>query len=74
MFNLIKTKEQLNNLKNKVSLGVLGAVAAMIPQTAESQERQIEEVVVSATKKDESASKIPVTVTALTEETLKEIK
>ena len=73
MFNLIKTKEQLNNLKNKVSLGVLGAVAAMIPQTAESQERQIEEVVVSATKKDESASKIPVTVTALTEETLKEM-
>ena len=35
MFNLIKTKEQLNNLKNKVSLGVLGAVALqMIPQTA----------------------------------------
>ena len=73
MFNLIKTKEQLNNIKNKVSLGVLGAVAAMIPQTAEAQDRQIEEVVVSATKKDESASKIPVTVTALTEETLKEM-
>ena len=45
MFDLVKTKEQLNNIKNKVSLGVLGAVAAMIPQTAESQERQIEEVV-----------------------------
>ena len=73
MFNLIKTKEQLNNIKNKVSLGVLGTVAAMIPQTAEAQDRQIEEVVVSATKKDESASKIPVTVTALTEETLKEM-
>ena len=49
-----------------------GAVAAIVPQTAESQERQIEEVVVSATKKDESASKVAVTVTALTEETLKE--
>ena len=73
MFNLIKTKEQLNIIKNKVSLGLLGAVAAMIPQTAEAQDRQIEEVVVSATKKDESASKIPVTVTALTEETLKEL-
>ena len=56
MFNLINTKEQLNKIKNKL-LGVLG-VAAMIPQTAESQERQIEEVVVSATKKDESASKL----------------
>ena len=73
MFNLIKTKEQINIIKNKVSLGLLGAVAAMIPQTAEAQDRQIEEVVVSATKKDESASKIPVTVTALTEETLKEL-
>ena len=73
MFNLINTKEQLNKIKNKLSLGVLGVVAAMIPQTAESQERQIEEVVVSATKKDESASKVAVTVTALTEETLKEM-
>ncbi len=73
MFNLINTKEQLNKIKNKLSLGVLGIVAAMIPQTAESQERQIEEVVVSATKKDESASKVAVTVTALTEETLKEM-
>ncbi|MBL88325.1 MAG: TonB-dependent receptor, partial [Gammaproteobacteria bacterium] len=73
MFNLIKTKEQLNRIKNKFSLGVLGAIAAMVPQTAEGQERQIEEVVVSATKKDETASKIPVTVTALTEETLKEL-
>jgi hypothetical protein len=43
MLNLIKTKE-LNNIKNKISLGVLGAVAAMIPQTAESQERQIEKL------------------------------
>ena len=34
MLNLIKTKE-LNNIKNKISLGVLGAVAAMIPQTDE---------------------------------------
>ena len=73
MFNLINTREQLNKIKNKVSLGLLGAVAAMIPQTAEAQDRQIEEVTVSATKKDETASKIPVTVTALTEETLKEI-
>ena len=36
MFNLINTKEQLNKIKNKLSLGVLGVVAAMIPQTAES--------------------------------------
>jgi hypothetical protein len=72
MFNFINNN-QLNKIKNKLSLGVLGAVAAMVPQTAESQERQIEEVVVSATKKDESASKVAVTVTALTEETLKEM-
>ena len=71
MFDLVKTK--INKINNKISLGVLGAVAAMVPQTAESQERQIEEVVVSATKKDESASKVAVTVTALTEETLKEM-
>ncbi len=73
MFNFINTKEQLNKIKNKLSLGVLGTVAAIVPQTAESQERQIEEVVVSATKKDESASNVAVTVTALTEETLKEM-
>ena len=66
MFNLSKTKEHLNKLTNHLSLGILGTVAAIVPQTAESQDRQIEEVVVSATKKDESASDIPVTVTALT--------
>ena len=71
MFNLSKTKEHLNKFTNRFSLGILGAVAAIVPQAAESQERQIEEVVVSATKKDESASDIPLTVTALTEETLK---
>jgi len=73
MFNLSKTKERLNKLTNHLSLGILGTVAAIVPQTAESQDRQIEEVVVSATKKDESASDIPVTVTALTEETLREM-
>ena len=50
MFNLSKTKEQLNKLTNHLSLGILGTVAAIAPQSAESQERQIEEVVVSATK------------------------
>ena len=73
MFNLSKTKEHLNKLTNHLSLGILGTVAAIVPQTAESQDRQIEEVVVSATKKDEAASDIPVTVTALTEETLREM-
>ena len=67
MFNFINTKEQLNKITNKLSLGVLGAVAAIVPQTADAQDRVIEEVVVSATKKDESASKVAVTVTALTE-------
>ena len=37
MFNFINTKEQLNKIKNKLSLGVLGTVAAIVPQTAESQ-------------------------------------
>ena len=73
MFNLDKVKEQFTKYSNKLSIGILGSVAAIVPQTAESQDRQIEEVVVSATKKDESASDIPVTVTALTEETLKEM-
>ena len=73
MINLSKTKDQLNKLSNHISLGILGTVAAIVPQNAESQDRQIEEVVVSATKKDESASDIPVTVTALTEETLREM-
>ena len=73
MFNLVKTKEKLNKLTNHFSLGVLGAVAAVVPQTSEAQDRQIEEVMVTATKKDESASDIPVTVTALTEDTLKEL-
>ena len=73
MFNLDKVKDQLTKYSNKLSIGILGSVAAIVPQAAESQDRQIEEVVVSATKKDESASDIPVTVTALTEETLKEM-
>ena len=73
MFNIEKAKGKFNYLSNKISLGILGTVAAIAPQSAESQERQIEEVVVSATKKDESASDIPVTVTALTEDTLKEL-
>ena len=73
MFNLDKVKQQFSKYSNKLSIGILGSVAAIVPQTAESQDRQIEEVVVSATKKDESASDIPVTVTALTEETLKEM-
>jgi len=73
MFNLDKVKEQFTKYSNKLSIGILGSVAAIVPQAAESQDRQIEEVVVSATKKDESASDIPVTVTALTEETLKEM-
>ena len=73
MFNLDKVKDQLAKYSNKLSIGILGSVAAIVPQSAESQDRQIEEVVVSATKKDESASDIPVTVTALTEETLKEM-
>ena len=73
MFNLDKVKEQLSKYSNKLSIGILGSVAAIVPQTAESQDRQIEEVVVSATKKDESASDVPVTVTALTEDTLKEM-
>ena len=73
MINLSKTKDQLNKLTNHLSLGILGTVAAIVPQNAESQDRQIEEVVVSATKKDESASDVPLTVTALTEETLREM-
>lgn len=73
MLNLIRTKEQLSKIKNHISLGILGSVAAIIPQAVDGQERQIEEVVVSATKKKENASDIPVTVTALTEETLKEM-
>jgi len=73
MINLSKTKEKLNKLTNHLSLGILGTVAAIVPQNAESQDRQIEEVVVSSTKKDESASDVPLTVTALTEETLREM-
>lgn len=73
MFNLEKVKNNFNIISNKFSLGFLGAIAAIVPQSAESQERQIEDVVVTATKKDESASDIPVTVTALTEETLNEL-
>jgi len=73
MFNLEKVKKNFNVIFNKFSLTFFGAIAALAPQSAESQERQIEDVVVTATKKDESASDIPVTVTALTEETLNEL-
>ena len=52
MFNLDKVKNQLTKYSNKLSIGILGSVAAIVPQAAESQDRQIEEVVVSATKKD----------------------
>ena len=73
MLNLSRAKESINKITSHLSLGILGSVAAMSPQAVESQERQIEEVVVSATKKKENASDIPITVTALTEETLKEM-
>jgi len=73
MLNLSKAKEGINKITSHLSLGILGTVAAMAPQSVESQERQIEEVVVSATKKKENASDVPITVTALTEETLKEM-
>ena len=49
MFNLDKVKDQLTKYSNKLSIGILGSVAAIVPQAAESQDRQIEEVVVSAT-------------------------
>ena len=73
MLNLSRAKESINKITSHLSLGILGSVAAMAPQAVESQERQIEEVVVSATKKKENASDVPITVTALTEETLKEM-
>ena len=73
MLNLSRAKEGINKITSHLSLGILGSVAAMSPQAVESQERQIEEVVVSATKKKENASDVPITVTALTEETLKEM-
>ena len=73
MLNLTKAKDNINKITSHLSIGILGTVAAMAPQSAESQERQIEEVVVSATKKKENASDVPITVTALTEETLKEM-
>jgi iron complex outermembrane receptor protein len=73
MLNLSRAKESINKITSHLSLGILGSVAAMAPQAVESQERQIEEVVVSATKKKENASDVPVTVTALTEETLKQM-
>jgi len=73
MLNLSRAKESINKITSHLSLGIMGTVAAMAPQAVESQERQIEEVVVSATKKKENASDIPITVTALTEETLKEM-
>ena len=50
MFNLDKVKERLAKYSNKLSIGILGSVAAIVPQTAESQDRQIE-VVVSAKKR-----------------------
>ena len=73
MLNLSRAKESINKITSHLSLGILGSVAAMAPQAVESQERQVEEVVVSATKKKENASDVPITVTALTEETLKEM-
>ena len=48
MFNLDKVKDQLTKYSNKLSIGILGSVAAIVPQAAESQDRQIEEVVALA--------------------------
>jgi len=67
------SKEYISNIKTNVALGVLGTVAAVMPQTGISQERVIEEIVVSAQKKEENASDVPLTVTALTGETLDEM-
>ena len=67
------SKEYISNIKTNVALGVLGTVAAVMPQTGISQERVIEEIVVSAQKKEENASDVPLTVTALTGDTLDEM-
>jgi len=64
-------KSQTKHLLANTKIGMLGLAAAIFPQSVESQSKQIEEVVVSATKKKENASDVPITVTALTEETLK---
>ena len=41
MFNLDKVKEQLSKYSNKLSIGILGSVAAIVPQTAESQDSKL---------------------------------
>ena len=38
------SKEYISNIKTNVALGVLGTVAAVMPQTGISQERVIEEL------------------------------
>ena len=69
----------LNNSKlaekiiSNSKIAFFGMVAALLPQTSEAQSRQVEEVVVTATKKEENSQDVSVTVQALESETLKDI-
>ena len=54
-------------------IAFFGIVAALFPQISEAQSRQVEEIVVTATKKEENSQDVSVTVQALESETLKDI-
>ena len=66
-------KETAQKMLSHSKLAFLSITAALFPQTAESQAREVEEVVVSATKKEKNAQDVSVTVQALESQTLKDI-
>ena len=53
MFNLDKVKDQLAKYSNKLSIGILGSVVAIVPQSAESR-CKLKKLLFLLIKKDES--------------------
>ncbi len=65
--------ELAEKIASNSKIAFFGIVAALFPQISEAQSRQVEEIVVTATKKEENSQDVSVTVQALESETLKDI-
>ena len=65
--------ELAEKIASNSKIAFFGIVAALFPQISEAQSRQVEEIVVTATKKEENSQDVSVTLQALESETLKDI-
>ena len=62
-----------NKIHQAIVIALSAGVAASAAQAQENQDRSIEEVIITATKQEESLQDVPIAVTALSGETLEEL-